>query len=139
MDKVKLTKLLGMTRSSSDGEALNAMRMANALIEAAGSTWEEVLKDADPARVVTVTVTRHGFQQDLKPDETWIAPHLKDKVIIDLMFRAVYATDVSAWPNDFRKFMTSIHERWHKYGNLTQGQYNALKNCYNRVKRATAT
>lgn len=38
-----LIKLLGMTGSSSDGEALVAIRKANALLQTAGWTWERLI------------------------------------------------------------------------------------------------
>lgn len=43
LDRVRLLKLLQMTRSGSDGEALNAVRMANALLDREGESWEAVL------------------------------------------------------------------------------------------------
>ena len=39
----RLTKLLGMTQSSHDGEALNAMRLANRTLAENRITWREVL------------------------------------------------------------------------------------------------
>lgn len=134
VDKDKLTKLLAMTTSDNDGEALNAMRMANKIVKGAGLTWEQVL--TEPPRRVTVTVSRNGFNPGptAAPPEDWSPPHLKDKVIIDLMFRAVYSQPRSS-NEEFWQFMDSIHERWRKFGNLTQDQYNALKNCYNRVRK----
>lgn len=39
-----LIKLMGMTGSASDGEALNAMRLANKLVKDAGWTWERILQ-----------------------------------------------------------------------------------------------
>jgi len=45
MDQVKLAKLLMLTTSDSDGEALNAVRAANVILKKAKKNWEEVFKD----------------------------------------------------------------------------------------------
>jgi len=132
VDRDKLVKLLAMTTSSSDGEALNAMRMANSLIKAAGKTWAEVFASQT---TINIHAPRSGFRapQAYSDVEDWVPPHLQDKVVIDHMFRAVYAQPRSD-NEEFWQFMDSIHNRWTKFGNLTQGQYNALKKCYNRVR-----
>ena len=48
-------KLMSLTTSSFDGEALNAIRMANAVLARTNQTWEDLLKNkivmiAPPAR-----------------------------------------------------------------------------------------
>ena len=48
-DRDRLAKLLGMTGSAHDGEALNAARLASALVRQAGITWFDLL-GTDPAR-----------------------------------------------------------------------------------------
>ena len=42
----KMVKCLELTRSDSDGEALNAIRMANRLREKMGVSWEQLLDGA---------------------------------------------------------------------------------------------
>jgi hypothetical protein len=44
----KLIKILSLTSSDNDAEALSAIRMANSLIKSKGLTWEEII--ARPAR-----------------------------------------------------------------------------------------
>ena len=43
LDRVRLAKLLGMTTSSFDGEALTAMRRANELVKGGRTTWVEII------------------------------------------------------------------------------------------------
>lgn len=43
IDVSLLIKVLNLTQSTSDGEALNAIRIANSKLKAAGLTWEQVL------------------------------------------------------------------------------------------------
>ncbi len=49
MDHVRLTKLLMMTTSSHDGEALAAIRKANAILKEAGVNWQEFLAGRLPS------------------------------------------------------------------------------------------
>lgn len=43
MDKTKLVKLLNLTASDQDGEALAAVRIATKIIKEAGLTWEQII------------------------------------------------------------------------------------------------
>jgi hypothetical protein len=51
----RLAKVLGMTGSAHDGEALAAARKANALMVAAGMTWDEILRPPDDLRIAVDT------------------------------------------------------------------------------------
>lgn len=133
LDKVKLSKLLAMTTSDTDPEALSAIRMANALLTREGVTWAEVLQDA-PASL-NIVLQRTPYKDET--DEKWVAPHLKDAVIIDLMFRILYAQPRSG-SEDFWRWVDDVHAKWKQYGSLTPGQYEALRRCYNRTKRAAS-
>ena len=126
---------MGLTTSNNDHEALAALRKANEIILGEKSTWAEVLAQA-AANHVTVTVNRYNnMATGGDPHEEWIAPHLKDKVTIDLMFRGVFTQPRSS-NEEFWQFMDSIHHRWRTHGNLSQGQYMALKRSYQRVVKA---
>lgn len=128
LDREKLTKVLAMTTSPVSHEALAAIRTANAMLTRENMTWEDVLTVA-PTNM-RISITRGPI------DEDWVAPHLKDKVVIDLMFRCVFSAPHSN--NDpFWKFMDSIHQRWLQHGNLSQGQYSALKRSYQRATTTT--
>lgn len=45
MDKSKLIKLLNLTSSSNEDEAVSAMRKANSLLEESQLNWEKILKE----------------------------------------------------------------------------------------------
>ena len=49
LDRERLIRLLGMTDSDQDAEALTAVRMSNALLRAQGLTWKDVI---DPSGTV---------------------------------------------------------------------------------------
>ena len=50
-DIQRLSKLLGMTGSAHDGEALAAARKANGLLRQLGLSWTELLSSSEPAPV----------------------------------------------------------------------------------------
>jgi hypothetical protein len=53
MNRDRLIKLLNMTTSENDGEALNAIRLANKELEKEKTTWKAVL-----GRTITTTTVR---------------------------------------------------------------------------------
>lgn len=130
LDRVKLAKLLGLATSDNDHEAMGALRAANRLVKAENMTWEDAL--AGPEKAFKVTITR--AHQD---DEHWVAPHLKDEVMIGLMFRSLYSQPRTG-SEDFWRWVDDVHAKWEKYGQLTQGQYQALRNCYRRTLKTSS-
>jgi hypothetical protein len=51
LDRQRLAKVLGLTDSAHEGEALAAARKANELIVAAGITWDAVVQPSDDLRI----------------------------------------------------------------------------------------
>lgn len=47
MDKTKLLKLLHLSESTNDGEALSSIRKANDLIKEDNSSWEDIVNISD--------------------------------------------------------------------------------------------
>ena len=132
LDKAKLAKIMAMTTSDKDGEVLAAIKLANAMLVREGQTWGDIFAAIGPP-ALSIVLQRTPY----KAEEDWVAPHLKDKVIIDLMFKTVYAQPRTG-NEDFWQFMDSIHHRWESYQNLSQGQYEALRRSYNRVAKRPA-
>lgn len=74
----RLSRLLAMTTSNHDGEALNAIRMANALLKKQGRTWDEIFvtplpADSSPAQphhveAETLLATRRDILTDFEAD-----------------------------------------------------------------------
>lgn len=128
LDREKLLKLLRLTTSDKVHEVAGAMRACNRLLEAAGETWEQVL--TPPEKALKISIQREQFTAG----ENWVAPHLKDKVMIDLMFRTLYSQPRTG-SEDFWRWVDDVHSKFGKYGQLTQGQYQALRKCYQRATR----
>lgn len=132
MDKERFLKLMMMTTSDADGEALNALRMANAMLKAEKKTWDDVLTQETVVNINLRQRTPTHYTQ--QKEEDWVAPHLRDKVMIDTMFRAIYAQPRTD-NEEFWQFMDSVHHQWGQRERLTPGQYQAIRKCYNRVLR----
>lgn len=104
--RAMLAKLIGMTGSAHDGEALTAVRMANAYLQKHKLTWAEVL-EAEP----------------LSPDEAL-------KLEIEEAFKIVGSP-----LGGFGEFIASIREQWEQQGWLSKKQREALFRARDR-KRA---
>lgn len=119
IDLDRLIKLMMMTTSNHDGEALTAMRMANADLSAAKLNWEEVLRGHG---------TRPQHQRRSAPRPPWETEveWYTDAAVVEHLFEAAFR---NASPNNpsFRAFLESLREWWDRKHGLTGPQYNALR------------
>lgn len=134
LDRERLIKILGLTTSSSDGEALSALRKANEIIAGEKLTWADVL--APQGNVINITLPRTA-PNPYRGGEEWSPPHLKDKVTIDLMFRAIFAMPRTD-NEQFWQWADGVHQWYLDHQSLTPGQYDAVRKCYGRALRAGA-
>lgn len=135
LDRERLIKIMGLTTSSSDGEALSALRKANEIIAGEKLTWAEVL--AQQGSVINISLARTPPQSAYKGGDEWAPPHLHDKVTIDLMFRAIFAQPRGA-NEEFWQWVDSVHQWYLDHHSLTSAQYEAIRKCYGRALRAGA-
>lgn len=133
LDRERLIKIMGLTTSSSDGEALSALRKVNEILAGEKLSWAEVL--APQGSVVNITLQHTPPQSHYKAEEDWVAPHLKDKVTIDLMFRAIFSQPRTG-NEGFWQWMDSVHQWYQEHGSLTPKQYQPLRQCYQRSLRS---
>lgn len=142
MDRAKLAKLLAMTTSANDHEALAALRRANAMLKAADQTWADVLSSQTTISIGFVD-RDPPWTHDMTPkpspqtDEPWVPPHLQNVDVIQMMLAKVNEQP-RVGHEDFWEFVDNCKKRVERHGNLTQGQYNALRRCYARAVRARA-
>lgn len=115
-DFQRLKKLMGLTFSEADGEALNALRAANRLLVAERLTWERVLD-----RTVQVGA-------DVEPAET--APTDGLSAEVDAAFETVLDTAGGS----FRTFVLDLHEQWTRHHHLSPNQLAALFRARDRVR-----
>ena len=116
----KFIKLMKMTTSPSEGEALNAIRMANALLLEANLDWDDFLRGK--AKIVggpASTQTTYSGKKYTNSNE------------IESMLEAVLNNVRSG--TSFRAFLESLRDWWEANQFLTEKQYNALRKTYERI------
>ena len=107
MNIQKLIKILNLTKSDSDGEVLNAVRAANAILAKTGLTWGDVLGVGD------------GETREL---------------IVEEMLGRLRALRVRGRT---REFLDSLERFYRKNGFLTERQEKRLREIFNQIKRET--
>jgi hypothetical protein len=118
-DFEKFIKLMMMTTSDQDHEALVALRKANAIIAGMNNNWEEVLR----GKVKVV-----GIAQQQSYNATYV--HHTNATEIDAMFETLLRTVPRQ--SSFRDFVEDVHGYWENRGYLTDAQYKALKRAMER-------
>ena len=108
-----LKKMMDLTFSQNDGEALNAMRAANALLAKHDLNWKSVLE-----RVVSVDVEAAPYEPPAERTQTQRA--------IDDAFEALR--------DDWSPFIASLYDQWEKKQWLSQPQRAALFKNVDRMK-----
>jgi hypothetical protein len=103
--------------------------MANKMLTAEKLTWSDILAGATPA--VRISISRESYATD----EPWEPPHLRDKALLDVMFRAIYASPRSD-NEEFWAFIDSVHQWYNDRGSLTPKQFQAIRTVYQRIRPA---
>lgn len=114
----KFIKLMMMTTSSHDGEVLNAIRMANAMLGEMNNNWEELLRGKVRMEAESTGRTE---SRDYQPS----GKIYNDEMEINKMFEEAYRR-VSRH-SSFMRYVDSVHEWWEERGFLTEKQYEAIK------------
>ena len=116
----KFIKLMKMTTSSSEGEALNAIRMANALLLEANLDWADFLRGK--AKII---------EGSASAQTTYSGKKYTNSNEIESMLEAVLNNVRSG--TSFRTFIESLRDWWESNQFLTEKQYNALRKTYERI------
>lgn len=113
-DYAMFLKLMNLTQSSYDGEALNAIRMANAVLARTNQTWDDLLA----GKIVMIapitgapTVRQSSGIRYTDTDE------------INAYFNKLYGRNLGT----FKEWVDSVHDWWETKGFLTEAQYKTLK------------
>jgi hypothetical protein len=124
----QFVKLMMMTTTTNDHEALVAIRKANALLASANVNWEEFLGAVDEAKASSSS-TRSNSDSDFSDihgsSSYQGSGACSDASLIDPMFEQAFANVRPG--SSFRDFIESIHEWWETRGYLTQRQFQALR------------
>ena len=116
----KFIKLMKMTTSPSEGEALNAIRMANSLLLEANLDWDDFLRGK--AKIVGGSASSQT---------TYSGKKYTNSNEIESMLEAVLNNVRSG--TSFRTFIESLRDWWESNQFLTEKQYNALRKTYERI------
>lgn len=125
-------KLMMMTTSDVDGEALVALRKANAMLAEQNMNWEELLK----AKVKFARQERSEEYHQRKRGERnrhdstngeFVMPSDEE---INLFFEILLDSVHPKAP--FREFVESVHSFWEENGYLTKRQAEAIKKAAER-------
>ena len=116
----KFIKLMKMTTSPSEGEVLNAIRMANALLLEANLDWDDFLRGK--AKIVGGSASAQT---------TYSGKKYTNSNEIESMLEAVLNNVRSG--TSFRTFIESLRDWWESNQFLTEKQYNALRKTYERI------
>lgn len=124
IDLDKLIKLMMMTTSSNDHEALVALRKANAMLAENNQNWEEF----ERARKIDLVALRN------RPPPAKHYPSFGDEEMsVAEMFDFLLATVPQS--SSFREFIDDVHEFWKKRGFVTDRQHEALRRAVERAAR----
>ncbi|KKM21580.1 hypothetical protein LCGC14_1633980 [marine sediment metagenome] len=116
----KFIKLMKITTSPSEGEAVNAIRMANSLLLEANLDWDDFLRGK--AKIVGGSVSSQT---------TYSGKKYTNSNEIESMLEAVLNNVRSG--TSFRAFIESLRDWWESNQFLTEKQYNALRKTYERI------
>ena len=111
MDVTKLIKLMNLTTSTFDGEALNAIRKANLLLAESNISWAEFIKEKN------ITIKEIVVK---KPRDPQIEEMLR------LCKKGVRS--ISG-----KMFINSLADWYKKHGSLSEKQLISLKKWYDNV------
>ena len=114
----KFIKVMMLTTSPSEGEALNAIRKANSLLAEANLDWDDFLRGKAKITGGSSQVIYSG-KKYTNGDE------------IEMMFNQILSTINKG--TSFYKFIISLSEWWEDNSFLTEKQYSALRKSYERI------
>lgn len=110
-------KLLNLTTSQYDGECLNAIRMANAVLARTNQTWEDLLRGK------VVMISPLGDTSALSRSQSNIRYDDADE--INGYFETLYNRGTRL--GNFKTWVDSVHEWWEEKHFLSERQYETLK------------
>jgi hypothetical protein len=112
------TKLLMMTTSTHDNEALIAIRKANAMLASNNQNWAEFLAAGQTAKAAPQP----------PPKQKKANQHREPEInhMFDVLFQKV--------SGGFLDFVEDVHVWWQDNGFLTDKQYDAIQRAYHMRK-----
>ncbi len=142
IDRAKLIKVMAMTQSANDGEALNAIRMANEMLKVKKLDWDKAIagtsKVSDAYSAIrNAPQYRPPPRQQMRPSgrgTTDTMPNRPQSQFTDRNIPRMIESLLRDTKGDFRDMLQSFKEQWDNRHYLTERQYEVLFNAYERAK-----
>jgi hypothetical protein len=141
IDPEKLVKLLMLSTSSEDAEALSAIRHANQLLLKSNLIWENVIKKGNykKKRHVTPPQTRRQNPEPPSPppkqepprEEAKTAPERLDRATLETVFRFLME-DANCANSTSHQFVSNVYEYWTKYNKISEKQEFTILTIFKR-------
>ena len=136
IDRPKLVKLMGMTQSQNDGEALNAVRLANAMLKVNGISWSSLLDPVTKSRPAPPPPPKRkpsgpSGRGTSEAAARYDAPKSR---FTDPDIGRMLSSLLRDTKGDFRNLIESLNEQWKEKHYLTERQYEVVMNAYEREK-----
>ncbi len=133
LDHDKFIKIMMLTTSPADGEALVAIRKANAMLAAIKKNWEEILKSKGFDRPTEPPNWEEGFRKQYTNRYTRrYAYDMHDDDIEKA--RLMLAACMQHVKGSARSFIESLNTAFEEHGSLTEKQFAALKKFYKNIR-----
>jgi hypothetical protein len=132
-----IIKLMGMTGSAHDAEALSALRMATARLKKWGWTWDSILRGKikimpDPFANVPMPATTSRTSSGSRYTPPPPPKQFDNQAEIDGYFTKL---EFKTLPTSVNKQIADIERKWKANGHLDYGDYNLLRTTANSRKR----
>lgn len=129
-NRERLVKLMNLTTSDNDNEALNAVRTANGMIKKAGLAWDIVIEGGDPSpKSPHVRYSSRSKEPYATPKE---APRYE--VDEDEVWNMITYIRNNAYEGFDLSFVDSIENNFGIYRRLTWKQLKGLRNIFDTIK-----
>jgi hypothetical protein len=133
-DFKRFKKLMMMTMSGADQEALTAIRHANAMLVAEKSDWDRVLdmkvtlevEDGSAYAAPTGATARRFDRGGSRP-----IPSEERAAQIDAAFAAIWASEPTG---SYRRFVADVQKQWREKGRLTDNQVSVILDGARKVR-----
>lgn len=138
IDRQRLIKLMMMTTSTNDAEALTALRKANSMLKEDGKDWSSLLGLTAQLNTLKNRPAPPPPRPPMKPagrgtTDTHKYPPPKDRFTDNDIPRMLQSL-LRDTKGDFRNLIESLYQQWNDKHYLTERQYEVVINAYEREK-----
>lgn len=132
-EKTLFIKLMMLTTSDNDNEALLALRKANAALARQNMNWEEFLNGQSFVYQREETKQKEEKQDDRASDKPRVYTRGQYGRQIDILFEILFNSVPPT--SSFRHFVKDVHKWWIEKEFLTPSQYDAIRRSAMRAQR----